>query len=179
MNIEFKRNLPFLKDYLLNCRFKNYGRPNNSTDKRIIQFLNFIKNCNYKIFHNIYSYFNESWNFNDFSDRIYVLFNNNLNTNHISKIKVKIIVYNIIVPILYIFAKLHHNTFCLNKLTAYIITAGKFEDNKIINILNETLRLKRINYIENEIIIQGYYYLYNSYCKAKKCDHCYLYKKLI
>ncbi len=178
MHVNHNRTLAFLKEYLMQCDFKCYGRPNNFPDKRIFQFVNFIKNCNYNIFQKIYECFLESGQFEEFIKKITYLFNKNLAMNKVSYIRVKTITYNLIMPVLYIFFRFNNQEEGLQKLMNFILKAEKFEDNKILYVLNHTLKFDLKQKTHKEIITQGYYYLYHSFCKTKKCEKCYLYKKL-
>ncbi len=176
--VAHNRTLAFLKEYLLQCDFKCYGRPNNFPDKRIFQFVNFIKNCHYEIFQEIYVCFIESIQFEGFINRIILLFNKNLKSNKISCVRIKTITYNLIMPVLHIFLRFHNNKAGLQKLMDFILEARGFEENKMLSVLNSTLKFNLKYRIRREIIIQGYYYLYHSFCRAKKCEKCYLYTKL-
>ena len=178
-SIFFYRNLAFLKDYLVQAGFKYYGRPNNFPCKRIVQFVSFLKSCEGDIFKKVYHLFRTSIEFGDFTRKITFLFNENLiKSNRISSSTVKIITFNLIMPIFFIYLNLHGHKIGLRKLMDFFLKAEKFEENNILIILNNTLKLDLKYKPSREIFIQGYYYLYHSFCKAKKCENCYLYKKL-
>ena len=56
--------------------------------------------------------------------------------------------------------------------------AVPFENNRMLHTLNSTLNLDVKKIIESELVIQGYYYLYQNHCKKKRCERCYLYNSL-
>ena len=66
----------------------------------------------------------------------------------------------------------------MRKLIDFMLEAEKFEKNKILSVLNDTLKLDIKYDIHKEIAIQGYYYLYHTFCREKKCENCYLYMRL-
>ena len=53
-----------------------------------------------------------------------------------------------------------------------MLEAEKFEKNKILSVLNNTLKLDIKYAVQKEIAIQGYYYLYHTFCRRKKCENC-------
>ncbi len=176
--INYNENLEILYHYLSGCSFKKYGRPKNFPLKRINQFINLIKNCKHKLFDSIYCHFIFSSDFNDFTIKIAVLFNMHLNKNKISLERVKIITYNIIMPILYIYLTQYKHKIGKDKVINFLLNQDNFEQNKVLNIINNKLKLSLKVYAKKEIFVQGIYYLYNTFCKKKNCSNCTLYKKL-
>lgn len=174
INIDYNNNIALLSEYLNNFDFIHYGRPNNSPKRRIYQFLKFIKNSKFNIFHNILSSFEKSFTFLDFSNRVLKMFNKNNDKLKISLSRIKIIVYNLILPLLNIYFVLNKKKKYQTKILKYYLDTDNFEDNKVLRLIYDNLELK----ISKAVCSQGLYYLYQKYCKSKKCINCYIYKNL-
>jgi len=160
-----------LKPYIITCR----TRPCNFPYIRFNQFLNLIKNTGNVLFKQIMKIFICTKDFNQFAKKFQNIINLT-STHKIGTQRVKIILYNAIFPVLYLYFKVIHNYPEKNKLITYWLQIKGFENNHIIKKMHKLLNY---NLPKNlEIYNQGLMYLYRKFCMHKKCEECELYKKL-
>lgn len=177
-NINHRISLLYLKDFLYKSDFKNYGRPYNHPKRRISQFINFTKNCQGSFIDKIIQNLQVSTSFNDFCFQIRLLFNQGVVRNKIGLLRIKTITYNCILPVLLLYFNTFSNSCLLDKVYHYLLDSKNFEKNKILFILREKHKLPFYKLVKKQIEVQGLYYLYDMYCKRKRCFQCVLYKKL-
>lgn len=154
---------------------KSRIRPCNSPHVRFAQFLELLKNTGISLFKTIIELFNSTENFDQFANRFRNLIN--LSCRHkIGIQRIKIILYNAVLPVLYLYFKLNCEFQNKNRLIKMWLTIKGFEDNHIIRKVSKILNYK---FSENlEIYTQGLMYIYNQFCKHKKCEACIVYKNL-
>jgi len=160
----------FLKDIK-----KARNMPCNSPSKRLSQLLNFLKN-NGSLLENILYIILETNSFNNITEKFRKIVNLD-NPYKIGKQRIKIIIYNAVFPVIYLYAKDNKDTKLKNSIFRYWYNCNGFENNHIIKRIGTILSYNRTNK-NSEIQLQGLMFLYNNFCKYKMCEECPLYKNL-
>lgn len=177
--INYQTNIEFINYYLQKMEYIHHGRPNNTPEIRIEQFLHFIKNVKVEFNSKIIILFNESKDFDDFCKKIYEIFNVNMKENKIGYQRIKELAYNNILLILYIYFKFTKNNDNQEKVLDFLLNANIFENNKLEKLLKQEIGLNNNLNLKKEIELQGIYYIYKTFCRKKDCEKCVFYKNLV
>jgi len=161
--------------YLLKNIKKSRNRPCNSPLKRLSQLLNFLQHIESPIKYIAGIIFKKK-SFKGIAEKLRKKVNLD-GEFKIGKQRIKIIIYNAILPVVYLYAEYKNRVKLKNYIFKYWYNEINFEENHIIRKMKKILSYNQ-NYKDLEIEREGLMFLYNNYCKYKRCETCPIYKKL-